>query len=372
MENKTGKKTYPKSDNNMKKPIEAATAPGKLIILGEYAVLESAPALVAAVNKDCRVEIRPRKGGIFKFEAPNLGMKDILFSLDRNGTAILANGKNGFDKKPGFVFSLLKYIITQIGAIASADITIDTSDFYHKKSTQKLGIGSSAALTVAFLKALSEYLGIQFWSKSLFQEALRAHRIAQGKIGSGVDIAASTTGGIIEYRMPELIENLDGKIDSLVWPENLEMIPIWTGCSTSTRKFVQNVNKYRDSVPKKYDQIMKKMHEICEEGSKAFRKGDAEAFLEIVPLFAKLEEQLGLESGTDIISAVHKKINQLVSQSGGVYKPSGAGGGDIGVAFCNSPDIREKIIRIIAESPFEILDLAIQKKGLSYSYAYED
>jgi len=356
----------------MKKPVEAATAPGKLILLGEYAVLESAPALVAAVNKDCKVEIKPRSGGIFKFEAPNLGMKDILFSLDQNGTAILANGKNGSENKPGFVFSLLKYMITRIGAIASADITIDTSEFYHRKSTQKLGLGSSAALTVAFLKALSEYLGIRFWSKSLFQEALRAHRIAQGKIGSGVDIAASTTGGVIEYRMPELIENLDGKINSLTWPQDLEMIPVWTGCSTSTRKFVKNVNKFRDSVPNAYDQIMKKMHEICEEGSKAFRSGDVEAFLEIVPVFAKLEEQLGLESGTDIISAVHKKIEHLVHQAGGVYKPSGAGGGDIGVAFCNSPDIRERIVHIIAESPFEILDLAIQKQGLNYSYAYED
>ncbi len=42
-----------------------AEAPGKLVILGEYAVLTGAPALVLAIDRYCRAEIAPSEFEFF-------------------------------------------------------------------------------------------------------------------------------------------------------------------------------------------------------------------------------------------------------------------------------------------------------------------
>jgi len=109
---------------------------------------------------------------------------------------------------------------------------------------------------------------------------------------------------------------------------------------------------------------MKKMTNLCEEGCKAFRSGDISGFMEIIPAFADLERILGNSSGTSIISDIHRKLTHLISQAGGVYKPSGAGGGDIGVAFCSNDNTFQRILADIEKSPFEILDLSIQRAGI--------
>ena len=54
-----------------------ASAPGKLILLGEYAVLEQAPCLVSAVQRKCTVNIEPEDSPWFSIrssidEVPNV------------------------------------------------------------------------------------------------------------------------------------------------------------------------------------------------------------------------------------------------------------------------------------------------------------
>jgi len=141
-------------------------APGKLILLGEYAVLEKAPSLVTAVDKYCRVQITPGNNSFFHFTAPNLGLNNISFKLDDLGNPLFTESENGKSyQNLRFVFAILKHITTRIDhKIKSADIHIDTKDFYHQKTKQKLGIGSSAALTVAFLQALAKHIGEELWS----------------------------------------------------------------------------------------------------------------------------------------------------------------------------------------------------------------
>ena len=344
-------------------------APGKLILLGEYAVLEHAPALVAAVDRYCKVEITPSSNSFFHFTAPNLGLNDLEFEIDKNGDPVFPESVNhAVYKKLRFVTAILKHLISDSDYnLESADIRIDTEDFYHQKSKQKLGLGSSAALTVAFLQALSDFMGKDVWANELFQEALNVHRLAQGELGSGVDIAASASGGVIQYRMPELKESFDGKIVNLEWPDELKVIPIWTGASASTRSFVETVNRFRTAAPGAFTRVMNKMTDLCEEGCNAFRSGDVSGFLEIIPAFEDLERILGNSSGTDIISEAHRKLSHIIRGAGGTYKPSGAGGGDIGLAFCSNDDTLQQIISAINQTSFEILELSIQKEGIQLS-----
>ncbi|WP_069131216.1 mevalonate kinase family protein [Rhodohalobacter halophilus] len=340
-------------------------SPGKLILLGEYAVLEHAPALVTAVDRHCIVKVAPLYNSTFQIRTKNLKLPEIQFTLDSDGDAHFRNPLSTKEANQlRFVLSMIKYVTQRYGKIPGAYIEIDTVPFYHKTTGHKFGLGSSAALTVSILSALMEYMNQHIEPEDLYREAFLAHRHAQGKLGSGTDIAASATGGVMSYTMPESIDKLNGQVVPHEWPDDLHMVTIWAGYAASTRSFVNNVNEFRDRNPLRYDSIMRSMMELSYRGSEAFANSDTDSFLEIVNLFKDQEYLLGKESGTEIISDVHQEICRLVQRFGGVYKPSGAGGGDIGVAFCKSAAVADQIRQIIGESMFDVMDLRMNPTGM--------
>lgn len=343
-------------------------SPGKLILLGEYAVLEQAPALVAAVNRHCKVRIESLYNSTFQVRTPNLNIPEIQFILDEDGDAhFRTNVDPKTQEQLHFVLAILKYVSQKAGKIPGASISIDTTSFYHRVTGNKFGLGSSAALTVSLLSGLMKYIGKNISEEDLYREAFLAHRFAQGKMGSGVDIAASTTGGIISYTMPQDPDQLNGNIQKINRPDSLYMACIWAGYAVSTRNFVRNVQTYKNEQPKAYDRLLGTMTMLSDEGVKAFAGNDTDGFLNIISDFLECERQLGNNSGTEIVSDVHEEIYSIVKAQGGTYKPSGAGGGDIGIAFCNSPECMEKIRYAIEDSMFDLMNLEVQNKGVQIS-----
>jgi phosphomevalonate kinase len=350
----------------------SVTSPGKLILLGEYAVLEGAPALVSAVNRHCSVRVEPLYNSTFQIRTPNLNIPEIQFNLDADGDAHFRSDPDPkTEKQLRFVLAILKYLTQTNGKIPGAFIEIDTSPFYHRTTGHKFGLGSSAALTVSLLSALSEYTGRAISRSDLYREAFLAHRHAQGKMGSGVDIAASTTGGVMSYTMPTAPGRLDGKIVPLSQPDNLHMVTIWAGYAASTRNFVRNVHSFKQESPDQYRSILNPMAWLSREGIEAYRSRDTDAFLEIVSDFTALERKLGSASGTEIVSDVHEEILSIVKRAGGTYKPSGAGGGDIGVAFCKDPEGVQRIHRAIEQSVFDLMNLELQTDGVRVRHSRE-
>ena len=356
----------------MDEKIIKVKSPGKLILLGEYAVLEKAPALVAAVNRHCEVRIETLYNSTFQVRTPNLNIPEIQFILDSHGDA---HFRTKIDSKTEeqlrFVLAILKYVSQNAGKIPGASIEIDTTPFYHRTTGHKFGLGSSAALTVSLLSGLMEYIGKEISEEDLYKEAYRAHRYAQGKMGSGVDIAASATGGILSYTMPEDVKHLNGHINKINRPDNLYMACIWAGYSASTRNFVRNVHSFKNAEPYEYGQIIDNMTMLSKEGTDAFSNNDVDAFLNIISDFVECERNLGNKSGTEIMSDVHEEIYSLVSSNGGTYKPSGAGGGDIGIAFCKREEDLERIRHIINDSVFELMNLEVQMEGVKISEIHE-
>lgn len=135
------------------------TAPGKLILIGEYVVLEGAPALVCAVDRFARVTIHESSEADFTVDAPSIGIKDTHFSISENNLiSFLPAVDLETQKKLTFFKNTFEYAwqycqnykITK----TALKIIIDTDAFYSQKLSVKLGFGSSAALTVALVKAL--------------------------------------------------------------------------------------------------------------------------------------------------------------------------------------------------------------------------
>lgn len=119
----------------------------------------------------------------------------------------------------------------------------------------KTGLGSSAALVTAFTAAvLSHYLPPDVFSLDsesgrarLHNLAQAAHCAAQGKVGSGFDVAAAVYGSCIYRRFsPSLLESLN-EVGSTAFSSHLKLVIEGTD---PLRKWDTVINKSAVSLPK--------------------------------------------------------------------------------------------------------------------------
>ncbi|MGH8162745.1 MAG: mevalonate kinase family protein, partial [Rhodanobacteraceae bacterium] len=176
----------------------AASAPGKLVLTGEYAVLEGAPALVIAIDRRARVTLEDGIDDDYRIDAPDLGIIDAHCRVDAEGRAHWF----GLDESDAARLALAAAVIEAAavdGRPAPFRARLDTQSFFCgiEGGRAKLGFGSSAALTVALAGAIRAH----DHRAALPMDALiETHRRAQCGRGSGLDIAASLTGGAMIYR----------------------------------------------------------------------------------------------------------------------------------------------------------------------------
>lgn len=342
-----------------------STAPGKLILLGEYAVLEGAPAIVVAVKRHAQVTIRPSDDATYTINSPGQEWPAQTFE-------VIVGGKIHFPKATPHVRSKLKFFSAIIETFLQEQkfdlhpckIEIDTGAFYLENQNTKLGLGSSAALSVALIYALLKFAEISHADKiAIFRQALRAHYRAQGKLGSGIDIAASTFGGALQYQItPNNPQN--AFIEPLEMPANLSMLAVWSGKPASTTELVSRVNAFRKQNRKAYQQIIAQMSDISQDGCLAIANSEVDRFLDCVQTYYALMDELGQKSYAEIITPAHREIARLCQQTGSYYKPSGAGGGDLGLVFADDIEKLEATAELLAKSGYMPIDIGIDFEGV--------
>lgn len=330
-----------------------ASAPGKLLVLGEYAVLRGAPAIVMAVDCRARVSLRPSQHRTWRLTASQLNLHD--YPLDQCGQA-RADTVDTLRQKLKLFSAVVECVRMQLGELAPCDVSIDTADFFHNGT--KLGIGSSAAVAVALTGALAHSLDCQAGHESaqllssaqLFELAAKAHHKAQGGVGSNVDIAASVYGGTIVHRIRQ-------NPVPVRLPDALHIQPIFTGGSASTPNLVAQVLKSRAAANTKLEQHFQHMTHLAQAGWQACTDNNAAALGHHAGEYHLAMQQLGALTGADIISSDHQQLRALAEQAGLHYKPSGAGGGDIGLLFSQGRDDISLLPKLQAAG-FEPLKLA--------------
>ncbi len=314
-------------------------APGKVVLLGEYAVLTGAPGLVAAVAHHAVVRLGDSADGRFWLrsrppDAPAVGLR-----LDRRGRLRLA-GRT----EPAAASAVSATVRAAVAtareragaALLPATLDLDTRALHAPDGGAKLGLGASAALTVALLGGL---LTRAAWlppgaagQAALFEAALAAHGRAQGRRGSGIDIAASVYGGLLCYaRAPGAAPS----VQSLEWPAELAWQLVWTGQPASTPRLLARVAAAGRRDPGRHAAAFAALTAAAQAGCAAIAGGAAAAFLTAAGDFAAALAQLDALAGRgSILTPAHVRLGALAKRFGAVYKPSGAGGGDIGVLFC--------------------------------------
>jgi phosphomevalonate kinase len=152
-------------------------------------------------------------------------------------------------------------------------------------------------------------------------------------------------------------------IKKLTLPEELIILPVWSGVSESTRDLVDKVTKFKMKRHDEYETIMVNLKRFSAEADNLLEKKDVPGFLTSCGKFFENLKKLGIESETNIVSSLHQEIANIAHAEGAVYKPSGAGGGDIGLIMTNSKTISNNVSDYILRSKFQLLNLNIAKKG---------
>lgn len=328
----------------------AASAPGKAVLIGEYAVLEGAPAIALAVDRRARVRVQPagplESGPRHRVLSANSGVQAAFrASPDATLEWLDADGERG-------AFRLLEHVWRAVRPAPAAGLalTLDTRDFYAAADGAKLGLGSSAALAVALTAALAE---AGAGPAAVQAAALAAHRGLQ-RGGSGIDVAAAVHGGVIEYRR-------EGPgVARLAWPAGLRMALLWSGREADTAARIEALARAGAGRQAALAELGRAAADACRE----WPRGSAAALAALGAWAGALHRFAGrLE--LDVFGAGHAALYDEALRRGLVYKPCGAGGGDVGAAFACDRDALDDFTAWAAGRGFSIVAAAPDERGVT-------
>lgn len=275
--------------------------PGKAMVIGEYAVLDGAPAVVAAVSAFATATVQPTSDGT----APSPFV-----------VAALAEARR---------------VLQDAGVVAPTLLPhIDTSAF--ARNGKKLGIGSSAAATVAAVAVILAAAGVDVSGPDgralVFQAARAAHNHAQGQIGSGADILAATYGGLLALNQGASATG-QSPVVALTLPASVSMYFVATAQSASTPDLVA---RYR-AAGGRTEAAKQTMAQAAAGFIQACQSGSAQPLFAAVAEAARAYDALGMVIDAPLLTESHRQIGELAHALGGSAKPSGAGGGDLAVVL---------------------------------------
>jgi len=279
-----------------------AAAPGKLLLSGAYAVLDGAPAIVCAVDRFA-----------YAFDGPG------------ESTA-------------------------EVGAL-ERPCAVDVSELEH--GGRKLGLGSSAAALVAAI-ALRE--GVEGDAReAIFERAREVHARVQGG-GSGVDVAASTFGGVLRYVVT-------GEVEPVELPAGVVFTAFFSGSSARTSELRARVEALRARDARTYAARMATLATVARAAADAVRRGDARAVVDAVGASGPALGALGAAADAPIVPPAFAELGRAAREDRAAFVPSGAGGGDVG-ALVGMAAPSASFLRQAEQAGMTPLSLGIDRRGV--------
>lgn len=235
------------------------SAPGKIYLFGEHAVVYGQPAIACAISLRARVSVEVAPSGKITIDA-----------MDKRG-----NCTNAEFKYACCAAQTIKQLFeTDFGA----EITI------RSELPPRQGLGSSAAVTVSTIKALTESLGIELDSETVAKIGHKVEKEVQGK-ASPADTFVSSTGGVV------LVE--ETKTSHLTQLDTPIIIGA-TGVERSTRDAIAFVSDLKKKYPSVVSSVMSSMGDITRLGERKLADGDLVSVGELMNINQGLLESLGV------------------------------------------------------------------------------
>lgn len=294
----------------------SASAPGKLMLLGEHAVVYGQPCIVTAVDQRITVTIAPSE----RFELLTPGVKDSRFV-----TAAVDLFLARFPKDKRF-----KLLTSEVGF--------------------NFGLGSSSAVIVATIAVLAAFFEISLSKKELFDLAYTVVLEIQGK-GSGFDVAAAVYGGTLYY-------TIGGEILEVLPLKHLPLVIGYSGVKADTVTLMNQVAEKFTAYPEKKDQLMEEIGKLVIEAKERMLEAGWERVGKLMDFNQEYLRDLGVST---------EKLEDMIlaAKKAGAYgaKLSGAGGGDCMIALV-SEERRKNVASAIESVGGQVIDVSVNTEGV--------
>lgn len=344
----------------------SASAPGKLYVAGEHAVVEPGhPAILVAVDRFVTVSVaghsaaEPSSAATENADNPGYDGGGRIFS-DR-----YPSGPRHFRRAGGRIVPAdggdLDYVISAIAVVdelrAAADLEPGEFDLRIESTLdeadgRKYGLGSSGAVVVATVDALSSWYGLELDRHDRFRAALLA-TIAVSPNASGGDIAASTYRGWVRYVSPDRgVLRQQAKERGSAWtlrsgrwgrcevrplgaPAGLELHVGWTGAPASTNALVSHVRRPNSAAAAEYARFLEVNGASVEALTAAWDSDPSRVCAAIGEVRRQLRA-LGEAAEAELETPGLAHLCEIAEAHGAAAKLAGAGGGDCGIALAGT------------------------------------
>ena len=304
--------------------VQRSSACGKVILLGEHAVVYGRPAIALPVP--LAVEAHARKGGDgIQLVIPRWGLEQRVMPDQRQGVAATLN------------------IILEALDVAGRSMLIEIMPHLPRA----MGLGASAALAVAVIRAISDAFELGLTDDFVNQVAFECEKTAHGT-PSGIDNTVATYGSSVQFQT----DGGTSRFKELRIPQALPLVIGITGEESLTAKTVAGVRAAWTERPERYEAIFDQIADLTKAGADAIEAANFNELGQVMNLCHGYLNALQLST-----PALEAMIHIARDQGASGAKLTGGGGGGSMVALC--PDSQERVAEAMRTAGFKALPVTV-------------
>ena len=301
-------------------PAFTASAPGKIILFGEHAVVYGQPAIAVPVTQvRATATVTPNiggKSGDVKIIAPEIKLESNLAALPPGNP----------------IGSAVNQVLTNLKVDRIPACTLKVTSTIPVAA----GLGSGAAVSVAIIRSLAGFLGRQLPNETVSALAYEVEKIHHGT-PSGIDNTVATYGKAVWFRRGgrkpwEFLSPTDG----------LSLVVGSSEVPSLTRKQVNKVARYRVANPAKFQTECREAEEVANDARTAMESGDLSGLGRLIDRSQGLLHTIGVSC---------KVLDEMVTvcRNHGALgaKLRGAGGGGCMLALAAGEPEGERLAAVL-------------------------
>lgn len=303
---------------------EFSAGHGKVILLGEHAVVYGRHAIAGPVPLAIRARVQAAEQGIH-LVIPRWGIEQRL--------------QKGVASPDSFQRSLL--MILETLGIADRALQIEA----YPCVPRAMGLGGSAALAVAVIRALDSFCKLNLGDERICALAFQCERIAHGT-PSGIDNTVATFGRPLLYQRGD-----PPTVQTLTLRQPLPLVIGMSGTESLTARMVARVHEAWERNRALYERIFDEIDTLTLHALEALRAGDTTQLGELMNICQ------GQLNALQVSCSQIEQLVQLARDNGAAgAKLTGGGGGGSVIALC--PDGGQKVVQAMQNAGYQAMEVA--------------
>jgi len=302
-----------------KKPLPSGY--GKVILLGEHAVVYGSHAIAAPIPLAIQARVEDADEGIYLI-VPQWGVDEKI-----------QQGKD-------YRYSIYKSLQMLLESLDLMGRSMRLFLFPH--IPRAMGLGGSAALAVAIIRALSEHFKLGLSDEEVNKLAYESEKIVHGT-PSGIDNTMATYGKFILYQ-----KDTPPKLQEIKVPKPLPLVIGMSGVEGLTLKMVRQVRQGWEKNRALYDQIFNQINDLTLQAVEAIQTYDLEKLGYLMNI------NQGLLNAIQVSSWELEELVEIARKNGALgAKLTGGGGGGAIIALC--PENAEQVVDAMQRAGYKAI-----------------